>query len=171
MKRGQIGRFLPFLFFGAIIALIFALVAIPVAYMGDEVLDELKTNDDVSTNNETVNRINQVQSLITPAFDQLVFIILVAFVLGSFILAIFTDFHPIVVLVLVLAIILLIIVGGLMANIYDEVADNNILSNKSEEFTFTNSVMGAQLPIIIGVVGLVAIIIVLAKRGGATTPI
>jgi len=171
IKKAQIAAFLPYIFLGAVIALIFALVAVPVAYMSDEIMDELKEDDNFGSSNLTVDRINQVQALTTTAFDQLIFIILIAFVLGSLVLAIFTDFHPVVIVILILAIVMLIIVTGLMANAYDEVANTDILKAKADEFTLTNAIMGEQLPVIIGIVGVIAIIIILAKRGGVTAPV
>lgn len=170
-KRAQLASFLPYIFYGAIIALIFALVAIPIAYTSDEVYDELKKDKNFGESNQTVEKINVVQNLTTTAFDQLVFIVLIAFTLGSLILAVFTDFHPVLVVILILSIVLLIIVAGLMANVYDEVGDTDILKEKADEFTMTNVVMGSQLPILVGITGVIAIIIVLAKRGRATQPI
>jgi len=162
---------LPYMFLGATIALIFALVAIPVAYMSDEIYDELKKEQNFGNSSVAGVRISQVQGLTTTAFDQLIFVILLSFVLGSLVLAIFTDFHPVVLGMFIIALVILIIVTGLMANAYDEVANTDILAAKASEFTLTNVIMGSQLPIIIGVVGIISIIIIFAKRGGVTSPV
>jgi len=170
-KKGQLATFLPYMFLGATIALIFALVAIPVAYMSDEIYDELKKEQNFGNSSVAGVRISQVQGLTTTAFDQLIFVILLSFVLGSLVLAIFTDFHPVVLGMFIIALVILIIVTGLMANAYDEVANTDILAAKASEFTLTNVIMGSQLPIIIGVVGIISIIIIFAKRGGVTSPV
>lgn len=170
-SRGQIGGFLPFILLGLVVAFVFAIIVIPVAYMGDEIMDTLKEDDNFGSSNESTARISQVQSLMTTSFDQLVFFILVATLLGLIILAIFTDFHPVVLIFLVLVLVLLVILGGLFANAFDEVSNTDILSEKASEFTFTNVVMGEYLPVFILVSGAIAFIIILAKRGRQTSPV
>lgn len=170
-KKAQVGSFLPYILIGIIIVLIFAIVVIPISYTGDQIFDELKETDNFGSSNNTVEKINQVQTLMTPAFDQLVFIILFSIFIATIVLAIFTDFHPVVLIILILAFILLVVVGGLFANVYDDVRDTEILSSKASEFSLTNLVMGPQLPIIIAILGTICIIIILAKRGGQTSPV
>lgn len=170
-NRGQVGSFLPYVLIGIAIIIIFAIASIPIAYMTDEVLDELKKSDNLGSQNTTVEKINQVQSLVTPALDQLIFILLFSVMLGTLFIAMFTDFHPAILAIFIVSLILLVIVGGLMGTAYEEVADNEILVNKSSEFTFTNLVMGNQFPIIILFIGVIGIIIILSKRGSTTSPV
>lgn len=169
-KKAQAGTFLPYILVGIVIVFIFAIVVLPVAQVGDEIFDELKESPEFSDSNISTERITQVQNLMTPAFDQLVFIILIAVIIGCIVIAIFTDYHPVVVGIFIIAIILLVIISGLFANVYSDVQDIERLQNKSEEFKFTNAIMGAQLPIIIGFVGIICVIILLAKRGRVIAP-
>lgn len=170
-KKAQANSFLPYLLFGIVLVFIFAIVVIPVAEMSDRVFDELKEPQHLGSKNQTVERINQVQSLITPAFDQLVFVILIAVIIGTFVIAIFTDYHPVVVGVFIIAIILLVIISGLMANAYEAVKTTDLLASKASEFSMTNLFMGKQLPIIVVFIGVISIIILLAKRGRAVSPV
>lgn len=170
-NKGQIGTFIPFIFIGIVVVFIFAIVVIPIAEVGDQTFDALKKLDQVNNSNTTEAKIDQVQNLVTPAFDQLVFVILIAIILGTIAIAIFTDYHPVVLGVMILAIIFLVLISGLFVNVDDELKDNSIIANKSTEFTFRNAIMGKQLPIIIGFIGIVSIIVLLAKRGNATAPI
>jgi len=170
-NKAQVGSFLPYILIGIIVVLIFAVVVIPIAYTGNEVFDELKEEQNFGSSNNTIEEINKVQDFMIPGFDQLVFFVLIAMFIGTIVIAVFTDFHPIVLGVLILAFILLIIVGGLFANVYDEVRDTSILTSTADEFTLTNLVMGSQLPIIITILGAIYIIIILAKRGGQTSPV
>jgi hypothetical protein len=170
-NKGQVGNFLPYILIGIIIVLIFAVVVIPIAYTGNEVFDELKEEKNFGSSNNTVAKINQVQDFMIPGFDQLVFFVLIAIFIGTIVIAVFTDFHPILLGVLILAFILLIVIGGLFANVYDEVRDTSILTSTADEFSFTNLIMGSQLPIIITILGAICIIIILAKRGGQTSPV
>jgi len=169
-KKAQAGTFLPYILIGVVVVFIFAIIVLPIAHVGDETFDKLKEADYFGESNKSVERITQVQDLMTPAFDQLVFIILISVILGSLVIAVFTDYHPVVVGVFIIAIILLVIIAGLFSNVYDEVKETDMLKNKSEEFTFTNAIMGKQLPIIIGFVGVISIIILLAKRGRVVAP-
>jgi hypothetical protein len=170
-NKAQVGSFLPYILIGIIVVLIFAVVVIPIAYTGNEVFDELKEEQNFGSSNNTIEEINKVQDFMIPGFDQLVFFVLIAMFIGTIVIAVFTDFHPIVLGVLILAFILLIIIGGLFANVYDEVRDTSILTSTADEFTLTNLVMGSQLPIIITILGAICIIIILAKRGGQTSPV
>lgn len=167
-KKAQAGTFLPYILVGIVIILIFAVVVIPISHVGDEVFDELKESDNFGRSNTSSERISQVQSLMTPVFDQLVFVLLIAIMLGSLVIAMFTDYHPVVLGVFIVALILIVILSGLFANVYSEVSDTSELSNKSEEFTFTNAIMGKQFPIIISFIGIVSILILLSKRGRVT---
>lgn len=169
-KKAQATTFLPYLLIGIVIVLIFAVIVIPIAHVGDKVFDELKESDKFGRSNKSAEKITQVQNLMTPAFDQLVFVILIAIMIGSLIIAIFTDYHPVVVGTFIIAIILLVIIGGLFANVYDEVKETEELQEKAEEFTYTNAIMGKQFPIIIGFIGIISIIILLAKRGSVVSP-
>ena len=167
-KKAQ--SYLPFILIGLIVIIIFAVVTIPMAYVADEIADELKSTDQIASQNNTVKHINTVQSLVTSVFDQLVFFTLIAIILGGLIIAIFTDFHPVVLGIFILATVFLVIIAGVMSNVYEEVSENEIISAKASEFTFTNIVMGPQFPIIILIAGVVSIIIILSKRGGAVAP-
>jgi len=170
-RRGQLGGFLPYLVIGLIIAIVFAIVTLVVAYAGDEIFDELKTNPNLESSETAVAKVDQVQGLMTGAFDQLVFFIVIGIVLALIIIAIYSDFHPVFVVFLIIVIIFMIIIAGLMANVHDEITSTEILSEKAEEFTMTNWVMGSNLPIIIAVGGVLAIMVMLAKRGKVTSPV
>lgn len=170
-SKGQIAGFLPYILIGIIIVFVFAIFVVPIAYSGDKVFDELKKTDNLGSSNTTVDQIEKVQDFMIPGFDQLVFFILIGIFIGVIVLAIFTDFHPVLLVLLILVFILLIVIGGLFSNVYDEVADNSQLQNTSSQFNLTNTVMGSSLPVIITILGVISIIIILAKRGGQTSPV
>ena len=146
-KKAQGQGILIFLLIGVVIIVIFAIIALPVATVFDNIIDELKKPENFGTSNASVQGMNQVQGLVTPAFDQLIFIIMIAVVLGTFALAIFSDFSPLTISLFIIAIILAVIVTGLLANAYDEVQSNPLLIDKSEELTYTNTFIGKQFPI------------------------
>ena len=167
-NKGQANSFLPYILFGMVVVFIFSIVVVPVAFLGDNIFDALKQNNTLGKYDSVVSTVSQVQNLMTPAFDQLVFVILIAIILGTFVIAIFTDYHPVILGIMILAIVLLVIVGYLFSNVYEQVTETSILQEKATEFTFTNLIMGEQLPIIIMMVGVISIIILLSKRGRIT---
>jgi len=169
-KKGQMG-FLPYFLIGIVFVAVIAIFAVAVTHVGDRIFDELKESEYINASENSVGSINQVQSFMTGAADQLVFFLLGAILLGFIALAIFSDFHPIFLVVFILFIILMVILGGVLANVNDEVKSTEILQNKSAEFTLTNQVLGNKFPIFIAVFGAVAIIILLAKRGKVSSPV
>ncbi len=166
-KKGQ----LQFLLIGLVIVFVFALVAIPMAFISDEISGELKKPQNLGTNNKTIENIEVVEGLVTPAFDQLIFFVLISIIIGGILIAVFTDFHPVVLVIMILAIIIFAIVAALLANVYDDFSSNPAISDKADEFTLTNVILGSQFPIIILIAGVISIIILFGKRGRATSPI
>ena len=131
----------------------------------------MKDNPSLGASNSTIERINQVQGLMTGAFDQLVFFLLFGVFLALIVLAIYSDFHPVVLGFVIVFIILMVILGGMFANAHDEIVNNSVLSEKAAEFTLTNFIFGEKLPIFLAVAGVISVIIILAKRGGVTSPV
>lgn len=171
-NRGQgFQMFLPFLLIGIILVVAFAMIMIPMAVVGDEIDDALKETTAFGDNELSVQAIDTVGRLRTTAFDQTIFLFLIGLIIATIIFGIFTDFSPVVIGILIIALILFAIVAGLMAQTFNQVEETPLLAEKASEFTFTNLVLGTQFPIIIVIVIAIAIIIILAKRGRVVTPV
>lgn len=170
-KKGQFTAFLPYIFVGIIVVFIFAISVIPIAYTGDKIFDELNKSNNFGGYNASRDAINSVNGFMIPAFDQIVFFTFIAIFIGTMVIAIFTDFHPVAIGIFILSGIILVVIAGSMTNIYDEVSDTSILTSIAQQFTFTNVLMGEHLPIFIGATVIFAILLILAKRGGATAPV
>lgn len=164
-KKGQASSFLPFILIGIVVLFIFAIVALPIAHVGDKVFSSLQEEGRIGESEKANQSVQQVENLVTPAFDQLVFIILVSILIGGIVIAIFTEYHPVILAIFIIAVVLLVLISGLIANAYEEVENTDILKNKSKEFNMTSIIMGEQLPVIVAVFGTVSILILLAKRG------
>ncbi len=162
---------LAYLLVGIILVLVFAIVAIPMATIFDQITTEFSTNPTFNRSNVSVENLGQVQGQITPWFDQLVFFILVGVIIGVIVIAIFIDYHPVVLVVLILTTIIIAIVGSQFVNIYDTVKNDPTFTDKADEFTFTNAVLGSNFPVMILIAGTIASIVLLAKRGRATAPV
>ncbi len=164
-KKAQFLDFLPFLLVGIVILFIFAIVVVPMADITEQVIDKLSSDDAFGTSETANQSMAQVSNLVTPAFDQLIFIIMMAIILGVIVLAIFSDFSPVLIGSVIIALVLLVIIGGLLSETYIDVSENQEISDKGAEFTLTNAIMGSQFPIIILVVGVIVLLILFAKRG------
>ena len=170
-KKAQVVQFLPYLLIGVVFVIGVTIFAIVMTHTGDELFDALKSNEMINSSNNSVQKINQVQVFMTQATDQLIFFLLGAILLGFVALAIFSDFHPILIGVMVLFTILMVVLSGVLTNVIEEVESTDVLTNKSAEFVMTNNILGANLPILIAVFGAIAVIILLAKRGKVTAPV
>lgn len=170
-NKAQFQTFIPFLVVGIIIVVVFAIVAIPMAFITDRVIDELSEPDAFGDSTRANSSMQTVKSLTTTALDQLIFISLFAILLGVLVLGIFSDFHPVLIVLIILAIVILVIIGGLFGDVFDRFSDDPIISEKASEFTLTNVILGSQFPIIILVIGVIVVIILMAKRGGIVSPV
>jgi len=162
---------LAYLLIGIILVLVFAIVAIPMATIFDRITTEFSSNPTFNRSNVSVENLWQVQGQITPWFDQLIFFILVGVIIGVIIIAVFTDYHPVVLVALILITIIIAIVGSQFVNIYDKVKTDPAFSDKADEFTFTNAIFGSAFSVMILIAGTIASIVLLAKRGRATAPV
>lgn len=170
-KRGQAIAFLPYLLVGLVILFIFAMIAVPMASITDDIIDELQKDDNFGSSERGNASMTQVKGLVTPALDQLIFIILIGIIMGLILLAIFSDFDPVLITVIIIAIVLFVIIAGLLSGVYVDFMANDQFSDKASEFTLTNVVMGPQLPIIILIAGAIMLIILFAKKGRAISPV
>lgn len=170
-NKAQFQTFIPFLVIGIIVVIVFAIVAIPMAFVTDEVIDDLSKSENFGNSSAANSSMQTVKGLTTTAFDQMIFILLFAIIIGVIVLAIFSDFHPVLISVIILVIVILVIIGGLLGNFYDDFTDDPIISDKADEFTLTNVILGSQFPIIILIIGVIVLIVLMAKRGGVVSPV
>ena len=81
-KKGQSFAIILFLLVGIVSVFMIYLLAVPMAQIWDNISEELKGEDAFGSDNRTVAVLNQFDSLVTPAFDQAVFIGMIAIILG-----------------------------------------------------------------------------------------
>lgn len=169
--KAQLIQFLPYILVGIVVLFIFAIVVVPIADVSDQLISELSRDENFGTSERANESMQQVGGLVTPAFDQLIFIIMMSVVLGAIALAIFSDFSPVLIGSVIISLVLMIIVGGLLSETYTDVSQDATLSDKGQDFTLTNAIMGSQFPIIILVTGIIVLIILFAKRGRVISPV
>lgn len=164
-KKAQAMSIVMFLILGLTAVFAIYLTAVPLAKVWDDVSAELKSDAAFGTDNVTVENIEKIDSLITPAFDQFVLVSLFAIVLGLMVAGVFFSDHPVFVVFIVLGVIIAMIIGSQFVNVVDEIGNDPILGDKADEFTLSKIAFGKQLPIIILVAGALAILIMLNRRG------
>lgn len=175
-KRGQGMAVLGFLLLGVTFVIVMYLVAIPLADVWDKTSDELKgdggfgndkyTTDGSNSGNISIEKLEQMDGMMTPLFDQIVFFSFVAVILITLIIAVFTDVHPVFLVFLGIGVIVIAIIASQLINVSEDTMSNPQFINKTAEFTFSNVVVGTGLPLVIIMVGAVAIIIMMSRKAG-----
>ena len=126
-----------------------------------EITDKLKDTDKFS--NRTIETIETVEEKTIPFLDFLVLCSLVGLMIGLIIGSIYLEFHPAIVILLIIVLVVAIFLGGQLANVYSEITENPELSATSKDFEFSNMVLGKHFPIIIMVTGIIMIAIMFGK--------
>lgn len=166
IHKQQGGAIIAFLLIAVTVAFLLYLLAIPFAYVQDEVTDALTGNEAIQENNRTIEELNDYNSWITPIFDNLVFWAFVGFVLIFIVFAVFTDMHPVLLIFVGIGFVVVLIIAAQYANVADSVTDDELLAAKSAEFTMSGILFSNLLPIFLGIIAVVGILIMMAKRGG-----
>lgn len=175
-KRGQSVGIIIFLIVGIVSVFVLYLIAIPMAKVWGDISDKLHTptafGDNSSVGNRSLENVEKLDSLITPAFDGFVFIGLIAIILTLMVSAIFFKDHPIFIIFIFLGVIVAVIIVSQLANVAEDLrTDNQIndstgIADKATDFKLSNLIIGKQLPIIVLLAGVVTILIMLAKTKG-----
>jgi hypothetical protein len=168
-KKGQGGEMLGFLLMGVMTVFLLFLLAVPMAVMWDQTSAALKNDTAFGSDEKTVEQIERVDTFVTPLMDQVVFIALIGFILVLLVVAVFTEIHPIFLVFLGLGVIVIAIIASQLINVTDDALNNAKFDGKKAEFTFSSALIGTGFPLLILVVGAVAIIIMMnkSKGGGA----
>lgn len=170
-KNAQAIQYLPFLLVGIVLIFIFAIIVVPMADVTDRLIDELGKPSAFGNSNVSNASMNQVKNLVTPAFDQLIFILMIGVILGLIMIAIFSDFDPVLITVIIIAMVFFVIISYLLSQVYVDISQNEAFEGKADDFTLTNAVMGPQLPIIIFMAGIIMLVILFAKKGRVISPV
>lgn len=175
-KRGQGMAVLGFLLLGITFVFIMYIVAIPLSDVWDQTSERLKgvdgfgnpdyTSGGDESGNLSIQKLEQMDRMVTPLFDQIVFFSFVAVILITLIIAVFTDVHPVFLVFLGIGVIVIAIIASQLVNVSDDTMHNPQFINKTAEFTFSNVVVGGTLPLVVIMVGAVAIIIMMSRKTG-----
>lgn len=166
ITKQQGGAIIAFFLIAVTVVFLLYLLAIPFAYVQDEVTTALTDNEIIQQQDKAVDELNSYNHWVTPIFDQIVFWSFFGFILIFFVIAIFTDMHPVMLIFVGIGFIVVLIIASQYVNVAQDVTSVDTLSAKTEEFTLSDILFSNLLPIFLGVVATVGIIIMMSRRGG-----
>lgn len=103
----------------------------------------------------------EIEGDIIPILDNFAFWSFIALLLGLIFIAVYSDYHPAIMIIGVIMLIVGVYLAGQYANIYDELKND---SDYGDEFTLSNLAFGRQMPIIIFGVMVIGGVILFGKR-------
>jgi hypothetical protein len=152
-----------------IIALVFGFIALLLSSPMTELIGGLTNNTGIDDNN-SVQFVDETSSSITPILDNFAFWFMVACFAGLLIMGLYFKWHPVILILGFIFMIIIIFQMAQYANLYDELKTSGELS-ESGNHTLSNIVFGKQLPVIAGVIIALILAYVFSKRGGGTSDI
>lgn len=138
-----------------IIIFVLAISFIFSSYAFDMVNEDLQVDDDISAESKAVA--GGLNDKFVPLFNNLFLFAFILFVIFVLVSVFMIDTHPIFFGVSVILLIFVFVVGGLLANAYNDIASDDTISAYANEFTYISWVMGHLLEIIIALSFLISI--------------
>lgn len=156
-----------------IISLIVILFAIAVASLLFSkvfltITGEMKTQEGFS--NLTKDTITKVESKTIPLLDYLFLFSFIAIAIGLIISSIYLEVHPALTLIFMVVLVIAVVLSGIFANSYVEVAEEPELLSTYNQFTFTKLIMGI-FPTAVLIIGALVIFVLYGKGKGGNAPI
>lgn len=166
-KHGQSAALIGFLLLGLVVVFALYITAVPLSKVWDDISIQLRDPDAFGSDNRTVEEIEQVDSFITPAYDQLIFVAFAGIILVLLITAVFFTDHPIFIVFLIIGFIVIMIIASQIVNVADTAVRDEALDNKADDFNLATLIFNARLPIILLIAGLTSVIIIMSRSRGA----
>lgn len=166
LKKNKRGQFIEILLF-VVILIVASLIIYILSVFNNNIVHAID-EDGVITSQRGNETIQDAKNSMIPIGDNFIFWLLVTFMLGLLIMAIFTNFHPIVVVpfIIIMLIILFLLMQGV--NMYDDMRldlDSEIEGSKT--FTLSNSTIGsAILPVIFFIIFVAMMWIMFGRKDG-----
>lgn len=112
----------------------------------------------------SIETYTNAQNDIVPITDNLGFWVFIAFLIGLIFIGIYADYHPALIIIGVLVIIIAVFLSAQYVNIYDDIKADTETMPEAGSFTLSSLVFGRQMPIILLAVGVISLIIIYGKR-------
>lgn len=147
----------------ALSALAFGILALMLSNPITEMVGSL-TNDTGIDDNNSIAFVEDVRTSTPAMIDNLAFWFMIAVVGSLLIFGLYVKWHPALIIIGFIALIIMIFLAAQYSNIYDEIKSDAQVTN-AEQHTLSNIIFGRQFPIIIGVVAALVLAIVFRKKG------
>lgn len=160
-KKGD----LPSVLIIMVLVIVAGVVFVLLGSVNNSILNDLSNESDITA--QAQQTATESANNVIPIADNFIFWFFFAGMLGLIIASIYLDFHPAVIIVFI--VVLLIGVWGATqaSNIYGELSDDGGVDTSG--FTLTSAIFGSYMPFIIfGVLIIVGIILYGKSRGGQT---
>lgn len=95
-------------------------------------------------------------------YDEILLGVVVAMILGMLLLAVFLNTHPAFIVAMILILIFVVILSASFSNMYEDISGHDQFSDAASNFPMQNYIMD-NLPLIMAVIGILIIIVLLAK--------
>lgn len=156
-KRGDLPSLIMVL---VILIFVLAIVSLLFSFFFKEILSEVRTMDGL--NNNTIETIDLVDEKTIPFLDYLVMFSFISVLIGLIISAIYVDTHPAVVIIFIVFVIVGVVLSGILANAFTEVAEDAELSSTYDEFRYTNLIIN-NFPLLVFISAIIVGIILYSK--------
>lgn len=122
--------------------------------------EELQNTDEFTDRGK--ESIQIVQDNTIPLLDFFIFFTLISLMIGLIISSIFVNTHPALTAIFIIALIIAVFIGGILANVFNDVVDNPLISSTANDFVYTRLIF-SNFGLIILIVGVIVSLILFGK--------
>lgn len=122
----------------------------------DELNSEFQANDKI--NQRGKDAVSSINNLYPTVVDNTFLYLMIGLCIVALIFAMLVAIHPVFFILYFVFLTIIIYVGGILSNIYQEMAANAALTSVADQLVYTSHIL-QYLPIIIGIFGIVLAVI------------
>lgn len=164
-KLGKKGSALDVVLIVGIMAVFSCLVLISLAvYTAWD--DEIQANIDIPAEAKTAN--TQIKEVYTGVLDWGILLLVGILSISAIGLAVMVRVHSVFIVFFIILWIILMVIGGIAANVYDDMAQDPYLSNAADELSTITFII-TRMPILVLLIGSLVMIVMYKSRGDAGT--
>jgi len=147
-----------------IVLFIFGIMSITAYMTFDSINTDIQAADDLNANTKATSQ--NLYNSFAPTLDAAFLMAFVLFTIFAIVSVFFLDTHPVYFILAVILLFAVFIVGGFLANAWDDVMSDDTLAPYANEFRASSFIMGHLLESLGGVVVLILIALFAKFRSG-----
>lgn len=147
-----------------IVLFIFGIMSITAYMTFDSINTDIQAADDLNANTKATSQ--NLYNNFAPTLDAAFLMAFVLFTIFAIVSVFFLDTHPVYFILAVILLFAVFIVGGFLANAWDDVMSDDTLAPYANEFRASSFIMGNLLESLGGVVVLILIALFAKFRSG-----